>query len=165
MSPLSCVFLGGSIITFGDSGRLRPECCACESAQPGVLSSLCLDPTLSKYCLTATQMLLNFLLPVQLPDAFALRLSFFHFRGLTHAVEDADRVLVAASLDVILVFVDVVLVVVVVVVVVVAVNVILVLVVVAAVNVILFVDDDVQFPHAPALTPNAALAVISLRLS
>ena len=41
-------FLGGSITTFGDSGRLALDCWATEFAQPADLSRVCLDPTLSK---------------------------------------------------------------------------------------------------------------------
>ena len=49
LSSLSCVtFLGGSITTFGDIGRLGPDYWATEFVQPAVLSRLCLDPTFSK---------------------------------------------------------------------------------------------------------------------
>ena len=71
-------------------------------------------------------------------------LSFFRFQGLAHAVEDAVRLLVVASLDV---------------------TPVLVVVVLTVVIVILLAGDEVLFLHAPALTPTAALAVVALFLS
>ena len=105
---------------------------------------------------------LSFLWSAQVSVVFVLLrplLSFFRFQGLAHAVEDAVRLLVVASLDVtpVLVVVSVTLVLV-------AVVVTLVLDVVV-VNVILLADDEVLLPHAPAPTPTAALAVVALFIS
>ena len=86
--------------------------------------------------------------------------SFFCFLGLAHAVEDRVHLPAVASVDVSSVLV--------VVVVVVVVNVTLVLVlvlIVAVVIVILPADDEVLTLRAPALTPIAALAVVSLFFS
>ena len=77
-------------------------------------------------------------------------LSSYRFQGLAHAVEDAVRLLVVASLDVTPV----------------AVVVSLVLTaVVVAVNAILLAEDEVLFLHAPALIPTGALTVVALFLS
>ena len=113
----------------------------------------------------------SFLWSARVSEVFVLRrplLSLFRLQGLAHAVEDANRLLVVATLDVTLVLVLVVAVVSVtlVLVVVVVVNVILLFVVaVAAVNAILLADDKVLSPHALALTETAAPAVVSLFLS
>ena len=87
-------------------------------------------------------MLLSFLWSAQASDVFVLcwpLLSLLGFQKLTHAVEDAVRFLVFASLDVTLVA-DV---------------------VVEVVNVILLAADENLFPHSPALTRPAALAVVA----
>ena len=87
-------------------------------------------------------MLMNFLLPIEFPGASAhrrLQLSFYHFRGLSHAFADVVNLLVVAALDGTLILV--------------------------ALNVILVADDEVRFPRAPALTSTAALAVVALLLS
>ena len=48
LSTLPCVtFIGGSITTFEDNGRLGTDCWATDSAHPAVLSWLRLHPTLS----------------------------------------------------------------------------------------------------------------------
>ena len=70
LSALSCVTLvGGSITTFGDSGRLRTDCWATDSAHPAVLAWLRLDPTLSIWSATD-------------PDALELPLVSSSFRRL-----------------------------------------------------------------------------------
>ena len=100
-------------------------------------------------------MLLNFLLSVQCPNAFALirfQLSFLHFQGLAHASEDAVHFIVVVTIDITFVLVVVVVFVVVV-------------VVAVAVNAILLADDEIQFPHVPASTATVALAVVALFLS
>ena len=97
---------------------------------------------------------LSFLWSAQVSDVFVPRLpllSFFRFNGLTHAVEDAVRLLVVVFLDVNLFL-----------------NVVVTLVLnatVVAVNAILLADDKVLLPHALAPTPTAALAVFALFLS
>ena len=140
MSPLSRVtLLGGSIATFRDSGPLGPDVWATEFAQPADFSSFASIQHILSH-LPAIQMLLNFLLLVQFLGAFALRwlqLFFFQFQGLVHAVADVVRLLVVfnAFLGHIVV-------------------------VAAAVNVILIADDEVLFPHSPALISTAAFAVV-----
>ena len=97
--------------------------------------------------------LLSFLWSAQVSDVFVLRLpllSLFRFLGLAQAVEDAVHLLDVVFLDVTLVLVIVV--------------VTLVLVVVV-INATLLPDNEVLFPHAPAPTPTADLAVVALFLS
>ena len=99
-------------------------------------------------------MLLSFLWSAQVSDVFVRRLPllFFRFQGPSHAVEDAVRLLVVVFFDVTLVLV----------------NVVLSLVLAApvvAVSAILLADDEVLFPHAPAPTPTATLAVVALFFS
>ena len=92
-------------------------------------------------------MLLSFLWSAQVSDVFVHRLSLlslFRFQGLAHAVEDAVSLPFVASLDVTLV---------------------LAAVVVAVVNVTLLASDEIPFPHAPAPTLTAALAVLAMFLS
>ena len=92
---------------------------------------------------------MSFLWSAEVSDVFVLRLpllSFFRFQVLAHAVEDAARLLLVASFDVAHVLVAVV-------------------VVVAVVNVTLLAGDEILFPHIPAPTPTAALAVVALLLS
>ena len=71
-------------------------------------------------------------------------LPFVSFQGLAHAFGGAVRLLVVASLDV---------------------TPLVVVVVVVIVVVILLAGDEVLSPHAPALTPTVALAVVALFLS
>ena len=95
----------------------------------------------------------SFLWSAQVSDVFVLRqplLSFFRFQGLAQAVEDTVRLLVVATSDVTLALVVVV---------------VTLAHVVVVVNVILLLDNEVLFSHAPALTPTAALAVVALFLS
>ena len=83
-------------------------------------------------------MLMNFLLSVQFPCVFALRrlqLSFFRFRALVHVVANVTPLQVVANLNIISVLVSV------------------------------PFNDVVPFPHAPPLTPGAALAVVALFIS
>ena len=147
-------FVGGSITTFGDRGRLGTDCWATDSAHPAVLYWLRLDPTLS--ISSATD-----------PDALELPLVSSSFRRLCSSSASAfflsfsRAVRLVASLDVTPVLVVVV---VSVTLVLVAVVVTLVLVVVAVVNVILLADDEVLFPHAHAPTQTAALIVVALFL-
>ena len=134
-------FLGVSIRTFGDSGRQGPDCWGIESAQPVVLSSLSLDPSLSQSsALDRDAPQLPFLCSIFM-RLCSLSASTFFF-PFSRARSDVFRLPIVAILDVILV-----------------------LVAVVAVNVILIADDKVLFPHAPALTPTAALAVVALFLS
>ena len=146
MSTLSCVtFVGGSITTFREGGRLGTDCWATDSAHLAVLSWFCFDPTLSISSATDWW--------AQVSDVFVLRLpllSFFRFQGLAHAVKDVVRLLFAASLDVILALVAVV---------------VTLVLVVAVVSVTLLSGDEVLFLHAPALTPTGALAIVALFLS
>ena len=92
---------------------------------------------------------LSFLWSAQVSVVIVLRrplLPFVRFQGLAHAFEGAVRLLVVASLDV-------------------TPLVVVVVVVVVIVVVILLAADEVLFPHAPALTPTVALAVVALFLS
>ena len=93
---------------------------------------------------------LSFHWSAQISDVFVVRrplLFFFRFKRLVHAVEDAVRLLVVASLNVTLVLVvDVV-------------------VVVVVVNIISLADVQVLFLHAPVLTPTVAISIVALFLS
>ena len=79
LSSLFCVkFVGGSITTFRDSGRLETDCLATDSAHPAVLSWLRLDPTLSSH-LPLIQVPLSFLWSAPVSDVFVPRLPLLSF--------------------------------------------------------------------------------------
>ena len=108
---------------------------------------------------------LSFLWSVQVSDVFVLLrplLSFFCFQGLTHDVANVIRLLGFSILNATLVLVVFVVNVTLVLIDVVVTLALVAVVVVADVIIVLLAEDKVLFPHAPALTPTAALAVVAL---